>query len=73
MKIIKYGTVTISEGSITIDGWLVTPEDSDPPEATSEQLMLALVIDWARKKFDAESNKASYQAIQRAIANPKAN
>jgi hypothetical protein len=73
MKIIKYGTVTISEGPITIDGWLVTPEAGDPPEAKPEELLLALAIDWARKKFDAESNKASYQAIQRAIANQKAN
>jgi hypothetical protein len=73
MKIIQYGTVTITQGPIQVEGWLVAPEDSDPPEATSEQLMLALVIDWARKKFDTESNKASYRAIQRAVVNQKAN
>lgn len=63
MKIAKYGTVTITDGPIQIDGWLVTREAGDPPEATHEQLLLATVIAWARKKFNDEANKVVIEAV----------
>ena len=58
MKIVKYGTVTVTDGPIKVEGWLVEPEASDPEDATPEQMLLASVITWARKKFDTEANKA---------------
>ena len=64
MKIIKYGTVTITEGPIKVEGWLVEPEDGDP--ALPEQMLLAYAITWARKKFDAEANKAYMIAVKEA-------
>lgn len=64
MKIVKYGTVTITEGPIKVEGWLVEPEDGDP--ALPEQMLLAYAITWARKKFDAEANKAYMSAVKDA-------
>ena len=66
MKIVKYGTVTITEGPIKVEGWLVEPEASDPVDVTPEQMLLAFVITWARKKFDAEANKAYMSAVKDA-------
>lgn len=51
MKIVKYGTVTFTEGDIKVDGWEIQREDSDPTEATNEQLFLAVMLNWAHEKF----------------------
>jgi len=64
MKIVKYGTVTITEGAIKVEGWLVEPEADDPVDAKPEQLLLQLAIDWARKKFETEVNKEYYKALK---------
>ena len=61
MIIKKYGTVTFTEGDIKIDGWLIEREDSDPADATNEQLLLAYAIHWAKEKFS--------QAVQGATLN----
>jgi hypothetical protein len=51
MRIAKYGTVTFTEGDIKVDGWDVQREDSDPADATNEQLFLAVMLHWAHEKF----------------------
>jgi hypothetical protein len=68
MKIEKYGTVIIGEGPIKIDGWLVKPELTDPPEATPEQMLLEVVIPWAQKKLNA----AILSELQRVSTQKKA-
>ncbi len=59
MKINQYGTVTISQDKpIDVSGWLVERESSDPVDATNEQLLLEVVLTWAREKFRLSANQA---------------
>jgi hypothetical protein len=55
MKIVKHGTVTLTDGPVRVEGWLVERELTDPPlsEATNEQLVLEVAIPWAQKKLNA--------------------
>lgn len=59
MKILKYGEITFREGQgPDVHGWDVMREDSDPPDATNEQLLLGFAIHWAQKKFQVAMNQA---------------
>ena len=53
MIVTKYGTVTLTEGPVKIEGWEVQPELNDPTDATPEQMLLEVVIPWAQKKLNA--------------------
>jgi hypothetical protein len=53
MKIIKYGTVILSEGPVRVEGWNVEREPEDPTDATDEQLLLGFAIYWAQQRFQA--------------------
>jgi hypothetical protein len=63
MKINQYGVVILTPRDIKVEGWLVERELTDPPEseATTEQLLLEVVIPWAQKKLNA----AILQNLQR--------
>lgn len=67
MKVNRYGTVTLSEGPIRVDGWLIEREPDDPADATSEQLLLAVAIDWARERFDAAVQNAELNVIRHVL------
>ena len=70
MKIVKYGTVTVTEGPIKVEGWLVEREPTDPPEseATNEQMLLEVAIPWAQKRL----NEAIMQNLRRISKEIKA-
>lgn len=68
MKIAKYGIVILSEQRVQVEGWLVTKEDSDPVEATTEQMLLEVAIPWAQKKL----NDAIMQELQKVAGLRKA-
>lgn len=68
MKIAKYGKVIIDEGPIKFEGWLMTPEPTDSPDATPEQMLLEVVIPWAQKKMNA----AILSELQRVSKQKKA-
>lgn len=54
MKIHRFGTVTLHADSpvATVEGWNVEREDSDPKDATDQQLLLAYAIIWAKDRFE---------------------
>ena len=52
MKIIQYGAVIITKKDISVEGWLLEPEESDPVDATPEQMVLEVVIPWAQKRMN---------------------
>lgn len=52
MKITKYGIVVLTEGRVQVEGWQVEREDSDPTDATDEQLLLEVAIPWAQAKLN---------------------
>lgn len=59
MKIITYGSVTFQHsGPIKIEGWNVEREPSDPVDATDEELLLDLVITWAKEMLRKSVNRA---------------
>lgn len=70
MKIVKYGTVTISENKIGVQGFLAEPEASDPADATPEQLLLNEAIKWARRRFENEVTKSILAAAREKKLGP---
>ena len=58
MRIKKHGVVILTEGPVRIEGWQVEREPDDPADATSEQLLLDLAIDWAWEKLRTATNRA---------------
>jgi hypothetical protein len=71
MKIIQYGEITFREGQgPDVHGWLVEREDSDPADATTEQLILGYAIIWAKEKFQLALNSAAMEVF-REIARKK--
>ena len=73
MKIVKHGHVIITEKSLTrIDGFLVTREDTDPIEATNEQLVAATAVEWALKKLQKEYNDALLAGLIKTSSQKKA-
>jgi len=68
MKVTQYGSVKFEpDGKIGIEGWNVQREDTDPAEATNEQLLLELVINWARERLTAAVNVAVMGVYREAI------
>lgn len=67
MKIIKYGTVTVAQGPIRIEGWLVQREDTDPPEPTIEQLLLVTATDWALTQLKLALEQARVAAFKEML------
>jgi hypothetical protein len=61
MRVVKYGVVILTEAKVQVEGWLVEKEESDPAEATTEQMLLEVAIPWAQKKLNA----AILQNLQR--------
>jgi hypothetical protein len=68
MKIARYGVVILTENAVKAEGWLMTPEATDPPDATEEQMLLETVIPWAQKKM----NEAILNNFRRISAEKKA-
>jgi len=67
MKIIKFGTVTIAQGPIRVEGWLVKREDTDPPEPTTEQLLLVTATDWALVQLKLALEQARTAAFKEML------
>lgn len=65
MKIVKHGAVIITKDRIQIEGWLVEHEDSDPDDATPEQLLLALTTDWALTQLKMELAKLHADVLRK--------
>jgi hypothetical protein len=74
VKIIEYGTVILTRKDIRVEGWLMEPEASDPAYATSEQVLLEVVIPWAQKRMNEAimKNLIHNQAVAKA-QNPTEN
>lgn len=68
MKVIQYGSVVLTPGPVKVEDWVVEREDSDPAEATNEQLLLEVAIPWAQKKMNA----AILENLQRISKEKKA-
>ena len=66
MKIVRHGVVIITDKRITVEGWLMQPEASDPKDATPEQMTLKVAVEWAMAKLFTECQKV---AITKAKAN----
>lgn len=65
MKIIQYGEIAFREGvGPDIRGWVVEREDTDPSDATDEQLLLGFAILWAKEKFNQALNSAALQVFR---------
>ena len=72
MKVTKYGVVVLTEGPVRVEGWLIEREPSDPTEATNEELLLEVAINWAQKRFEAALRDAARQAFEKKLfAKPK--
>lgn len=63
MRIITHGVVIISDEKISVEGWNVQREPSDPPQAKTEELLLAVVVEWALAKLQTEVNSESVAAL----------
>lgn len=72
MKVVRYGHVIITPKEIRVEGWLMAKEESDPPEATAEQLVTAFAAEWALKKLAGAVQKESIAALERAGQRMKA-
>ena len=69
MKITKYGVVVLTQTQgIKIEDWHVEREDSDPSDASDEQMLLETVIPWAQRKL----NDAILQNLKRIAREKKA-
>jgi len=64
MKITRYGTVILTEGPVRIEDWRVAREPSDPPEASTEQLLLEFAIPWAKKRLEAAIQAAMLDVVR---------
>lgn len=70
MKIVKFGEVIITSGEIKIQNFLATPPDeSDPPGASPEQLLLTLATKWAMNRLGLEIQKAMLGALKQGKPN----
>ena len=73
MKINKIGVVVFTDGDIKIEGWQAEREDSDPADATNEQLLLAYAIHWANEKFRQAGQGATLELMRRLMLRKKVN
>jgi hypothetical protein len=64
MRIVKYGTVTLTEGDVRVEGWLFELDDDDPEDALPEELLLAYAIEWAKLRFKAAVSDTTMDAIR---------
>lgn len=77
MKIVKHGCVSIEPHRVSISGWIVEPEPSDPRGAAAEQLLAEIAAKWAMnqllieilkaQKARDESNEKLRKAGERAV------
>lgn len=73
MKIVRHGHVIITENKRTfIEGFLMTREDTDPVDATSDQLVAATAVEWALKKLQKEYNDAMLAGLIKSSEKIKA-
>ena len=73
MKIVKYGHVIITEKRMTrIEDFVMQREDTDPAEASSEQLVAATAVEWALKKLQKEYNDALLAGLIKTSSQKKA-
>ena len=68
MRIIKHGVVILTEQGVKVEDWVVERENSDPVDATPEQMLLEVVVPWAQHKL----NEAIGQNLQRISKSRKA-
>ena len=71
MKINRYGAVILTQTAIRIEGWRVEREETDPSDATNDQLMLGTVTDWALTQLKMELAKLQFAAFQQKAAEIK--
>jgi hypothetical protein len=71
MKIIKFGTVTLTEGPVNIEGWNIQREPNDPKDATDEQLLLGFAITWAQERLTVAVNSAILDVFRDAAKKKK--
>ena len=71
MKIHKYGTVTLTEGPVNIEGWNIQREPDDPKDATDEQLLLGFAVTWAQERLTAATNSAALDVFRDAAKKKK--
>lgn len=64
MRIVKYGTVTLTEGNARVEGWLFELEETDPKDVPPEQLLLAYAIEWAKLRFQVAVKDTTMEAIR---------
>jgi hypothetical protein len=76
MKINQYGAVIFIENAVRVEGWLVEREESDPVDATTEQLLLEVAIPWAQAKLNnaimgelRKISKMRKEAAERLVQN----
>ena len=63
MIITKIGNVIIGDGPIRVENFLVQREPTDPPQAKSEELLLALAAEWALDKLQKAVQSESIKAL----------
>ncbi len=63
MIVTKLGNVILGDGPIRVDNWLVQREPTDPPQAKTEELLLAHAVEWALDKLTKAVNSESVKAL----------
>lgn len=76
MRIVKYGTVILTEGPVRVEDWLVEREPEDSPDLTTEQLLLGFAVPWALGRLREAVNSAALDMIrehkrQQAVINTR--
>ena len=65
MKINKFGTVTLTQGNVLVEGWEIEREPEDPENATNEQLLLGFAIKWAEERLRVATNSAVLEVFRK--------
>ena len=59
MRITRYGHVILTPETVRVEGWLVEPEATDPPDESPEQTLMWTVAKWALAQLQMEILKAT--------------
>ena len=71
VKINQYGSVIISETGVTVEGWNVSFEPTDPDDATPGQYLLEFAIRWGKDKLDMAVQNAMMDLVKKKIKDAK--
>lgn len=67
MKILKFGTVTLTEGDVLVEDWNFERDEHDPPDASPEELITGFAIVWAQERFKEALRSANMDVFRRMI------